>query len=51
MSGVSRADEVLGGSVGFGGVGGVQWGVGTKTGIALISLEPPLPLPFIVPAE
>ena len=48
MSGVSRADEVWGGSVGF---GGVWWGVCTKTGIALISLEPPLPLPFIVPDE
>ena len=48
MSGVSRADEVLGGSVGF---GGVRWGVGTKTGIALISLAPRLPLPFIVPDE
>ena len=45
MSGVSRADEVLGG------IGGVRWGVSRKTGIALISLELPLPFPFIVPAE
>ena len=45
MRGVSGADEVLGGSVGFGG------GVSRKTGIALISLELPLPLPFIVPDE
>ena len=46
MSGVSGADEVLGGSVGFG--GGY---IGTTTGIALISLELPLPFPFIVPDE
>ena len=52
LAGRMRCWGVRWGSGGFRGVQwGDRWGVATKTGIALISLEPPLPLPFIVPAE